>query len=320
MTSLLRARETKMLNSDKRERMLDASGFEEAAKIAEEAGYGELSGMSSRELEKALNDRRAETLDELAAIAPDIRVISAFRAKYDYHNAKVIIKSQAAGADGTALFSDCGRFTLRQLENAVNEDDIRDFPKIFGDAIIEARDTLSRTDNPQLADIILDRAMFAELLSIASETGSAFLYGYVKLLIDAANLGAAVRAARSGRNADFLKNALITGGNVDTDNIIAAAGGENLAALYNAAPLENAALLGQEAIHGGTLTEFERACDNAVIAYLKKSALISFGDAPVIAYLAGQDSELTALRIILTGLKLGISTQTIRERLRDSYV
>ena len=46
------------------------------------------------------------------------------------------------------------------------------------------------------------------------------------------------------------------------------------------------AALGAAAVKGGTMTEFELACDNAVTAYLTGARLVSYGEAPAIAYLA----------------------------------
>ena len=44
-----------------------------------------------------------------------------------------------------------------------------------------------------------------------------------------------------------------------------------------------------------------------------------FGEEAVLAYLAAVETEITAVRMILTGKLAGIAPQTIRERLRDLY-
>lgn len=54
-------------------------------------------------------------------------------------------------------------------------------------------------------------------------------------------------------------------------------------------------------------------------AYLTGARLVAYGEAPVIAYLAAVEGEVTALRMILTGLLAGLPAETIRERLRDLY-
>ena len=67
------------------------------------------------------------------------------------------------------------------------------------------------------------------------------------------------------------------------------------------------------------MTKFELACDNAVTAYLIGARMVSFGEEPVIAYLAALEGEITTVRMILTGRLSGIAPDVIRERLRDLY-
>ena len=52
---------------------------------------------------------------------------------------------------------------------------------------------------------------------------------------------------------------------------------------------------------------------------LGDAKLVAYGEEPVVAYLAAVESEITAVRMILTGRLAGIDPQTIRERLRDLY-
>ena len=51
-----------------------------------------------------------------------------------------------------------------------------------------------------------------------------------------------------------------------------------------------------------------------------KARRIPFGVEVVIGYVAACEAELTNLRIILTGRMAGLKADTIRERLRESYV
>jgi V/A-type H+-transporting ATPase subunit C len=167
----------------------------------------------------------------------------------------------------------------------------------------------------------LDKAYFSELSAMAKATGSDYLMGYVKLSIDSANLRAAVRAARMERGADFLGQVLVPGGNV-SEKAVAGANAAGLTALFGSGPLAEAAELGATltAAGSGHLTAFERLCDNAVMGYLEKSRRIPFGEEVPIGYLYAKESELTAIRIIMAGRLAGLETDTIRERLRESYV
>lgn len=320
LSAMLRAREAKMLTREKAERMIDAPSFDDAAKMLTDCGYKDMSGFSAREVEAALAEHRAEIFAELARLSPDSEPIEVFRMRYDYHNAKIVIKTEADGRDRSDLMSSSGRVRPEELKRCFAEEKYLGLPPVLADAMVEAKSALARTQNPQLADFILDRAYFAELLAASENLGSSFLRGYAQTLIDAANLRSAVRTMRMNKDADFLKTALVTGGGIDIGRILAAFGsGDTLAAMYATTLLGNAAALGAAAIKGGAMTEFELACDNAVTAYLTGARLVSYGEAPVIAYLAAVEGEVTALRMILTGMLAGLPSDKIRERLRDLY-
>lgn len=320
LTALLRAREARMLTRDKAERMLEAPSFDEAAKLLTDCGYKDMSGMNAKEVDKTLNERRAAEFAELARMAPNALLVDVFRMKYDYHNAKTIIKSEAEGIERPDLMSDSGRLSPQTLTEAFREEKYLGIPTLLADAMITAKNTLARSGNPQQADFILDRAYFEELLRDAEKLDSKFLSGYARTMIDSANLRSAVRTLRMHKDADFLRTALIPGGSVSPERLVmSSVSGEGLAVLFASTILETAASLGAAAASGGTMTKFELECDNAVTAYLTNARLIAFGEEPVIAYLAALEGEITTIRMILTGRLAGIAPDVIRERLRDLY-
>ena len=319
LSAMLRAREPRLLNAERAGRMLDAASFEEAAKLLTDCGYPDLSQAKAGEIEAALTQRREQILDELVQLSPERAIADLFRIKYDTHNAKVLLKSEAMGTDGAALYSRSGRIAPEKLQELWHEGRLSELPPRFGKALQEAGSSLARTANPQLSDFVLDRAMFEEMEAAAKETENPFLCSYVRLLIDSANLKSLVRTARMHKDADFLKEVLLPGGSVDADRLSAAGDGEGLTALFAHSPLEQAAARGAEALDGGSLTAFERACDNGVTSFLRSAKLVSYGPEAVAAYLAAVESEITAVRMILTGKLSGIAPETIRERLREFY-
>ncbi len=319
VSAMLRAREPKLLSMEKAERMLDAASYEDAAKILTDCGYPDLSQMKADEVEQTLAERRSAIFDELGKLCPDRELVDLFKLKYDYHNAKAIIKAEAMGTDCRRLLSDAGRIPGQKLLEIYNEDKRILLPEKLADAMRDAKATLARTANPQLSDFVLDRAYFGEVRAMADKVGSPFLKGYAQILVDTANLKSAVRTLRMGKNQDFLAAVLIEGGNVGTQRITAAGDKDSLAALYGRSRLEKAASLGADALAGGSMTEFERACDNAVNAYLRDAKLVPYGCEPVAAYLAAVEGEIQAVRMILTGRLAGVRPQVIRERLRDLY-
>lgn len=319
LSAMLRARESKMLDRERIDRMLSALNFAEAARLLTDVGYEDMSYADAKGVDALLSERRKAIFDEIGRMAPKSELVDAFRLKYDYHNAKVIIKAESAGVSGEYLLSACGRVEGAVLLQAYEEDDFRSLPAALGRAMQEAKATLARTGNPQLADIELDRAYFAEMTDMAEETGSAFLKNYVRLLIDSANLRTAVRVIRMGRGQDFMMSALISGGGADPGRIADAAlsGGEALASAVTDPYLQQAVSLGAEAMKGGPVTAFELACDNCVSAFLSSAKMVPFGSEAVVEYLALVEAEITAIRMILTERLAGIEPDVTRERLRD---
>ena len=319
ISSLLRAREPRMLSRDKAERMLDAPGFEDAAKMLTESGYEDMSQMTVKQIETALSERRAAVFHELETLVPDTAALDLFRLKYDYHNAKVLIKSEAMHRNDASLLSNSGRIAPDVMQKRFQEDRLRDLPGELGSASEEGRALLNRSANPQLSDFLLDKAYFREMNALAEALDSDFARGYVALLADSTNLRSAVRILRMGKDIGYLREALVSGGSVSEERLIQGISGEGLASVFAGSALSKAAQLGADAVSGGTLTAFELACDNAVAGYLADAKLCSFGEESVIAYLAGTENELTAVRMILTGRLSGLPSDTIRERLRDLY-
>ena len=319
LSAMLRAREPKLLNTEKSSRMLDSRSFEECAKMLTDCGYADMSQMNAGEIDAALRERRSEIFAEIEHLCPQKELADVFRMKYDYHNAKAIIKAEAMGLDAKNILSDCGRMDGAKFLSLYNDGRYSELPGKLRDTVPEAKSILARTNNPQLSDILLDKAYFAEISEAAESTKCDFLKGYAKVLIDSANLKSAVRVMRMGKSAVLTDSVLVDGGNVGTDRIKKAGDKESLSAAFSGTVLENAAHLGGEALSGGSLTSFERECDNAVNRYLGTAKRVSYGPEAVAAYLAAVENEITAVRMILTGKLAGIGSQALRERLRDLY-
>lgn len=321
LSTRVKAMENRLLDRDRMERMLEAPSLEDAAKVLLECGYAEMPQVGAQALEQVLAAQRQTTFDELSSAAPDRNIIDVFKVKHDYHNAKTILKAEAKELDPTPMLVDIGRVSSAKMLDGVRTNDLHGLPDILQNAIIQAREVLAATGDPQLADFVLDRAYFEDMFHIARESGSAFLQGYVSMNVDVANLRSVVRTLRMGKGVDFLKGVLFDGGTIKADRILTAVAADaSLEDLYTTSSLKAAAEAGTAAVGGGSLTLFEKLTDDAVTAYLAGAKYVPFGEAPVIAYLAAKENELTAVRIIFSGRMAGLDTDTIRERLRESYV
>lgn len=323
ISARIRCLETKLLTRERMERMLDARSNEEAAKVLSECGYEGLEPLTAANLERSLAAAREETFAELAEASPIPQLVDVFRVKYDYHNAKTLIKCAATGQSADRLLIDAGRVPAADMKAALQTDALAEadgIPEALRSAIQTASDKLAATGDPQLCDFALDSAYYGELSAMAKESKSKFLQGYVHLMIDAANLKSAVRVLRMDKDMEFMKGVLVEGGDASPEKIAAAAlAGTPLEEVFPAA-LQEAAVMGNGTAKGGRQTAFEKACDNALNTYLRQTQMTPFGDSVVVSYAAARENEITAARIILSGRLAGVPADAIRERLRDAYV
>lgn len=320
ISARVRVLETRLLTAERMERMIDAKDVNDAAKVLGECGYPELPEVTNSALDAMLAQAQAVLFEDMGKAVGNDALIDVFRCKYDYHNAKTLVKAEALKLDQDRLLLGGGRYDPAALAEDYRQEDLRAYADTFREAIGHAREVLGSSGDPQQADIILDRAYFEELTALAGASGSKFLEGYVTALIDGANLRAAVRAARLSKGGEFLRSVLVEGGSVPPGDIARVKGTELGRVFRNtafAAAAEAGAALAVP--NGGALTDFERLCDDAVMDYLAKARMIPFGEQPVVAYLYAREAEATAIRIILTGRMAGIDGATIRQRLRRAY-
>ncbi len=304
-----------MLSSAKLERMLAESSFADACRIAAESGYEDMSGMTVAEINASLAAFRARELAEIAGLSPDLAILDLFRMKYGYHNAKVIVKSRGDTEKDADLLSDASRYAPEEILAVYrSESDNGALPEAYAAAIREAKTALARSGNPQIADFILDKAYFSEQLREAKKSGKPFITDFVRLQIDRSNLRSALRTMGMERRAELLDYALIEGGTVSVEEIRGALESkDDLLRLFAPTPFGKAA-------EATGMTQFEKEADNAMRDYVLRSNFVPFGQEVLIEYISALENEITSLRIILTGKRMGIPEAKLRERLRESYV
>ena len=320
LSTRIKAMERGLLSRERIERMLDAPTTEEAVKVLTECGYSEMSEITGSELERVLGEQQRKVMADLSSGAPDKNIVDIFKLRYDYHNAKVLVKAEALGIEQDQLLQGGGRYDAETLATDFRREDMSGYTDFFRRGIARAREILGSTGDPQQADFILDRAYFEEMSAMANNTDSKFLRDYVALSIDVANLRSCVRASRLDKGTDFLNQVLVSGGSVSVRNL-SMARGEELGSLFRLGSLSEAAAEGaaKSAPGSGPLTDFERLCDNALMDFLSDGRRVPFGVEPIVGYLFAREAETTAIRTIVSGRMAGLDGNTIRQRLRRTY-
>lgn len=323
--SRIRAIEKKLLNRDKFDRMVDARSPQEALKVLQEAGYGNPSSDFENiwQYENLLKEEHKKSYNLLRKIAPEPEIFDLFLLSNDYHNIKVILKAEFSGQKESNILNESGSIPPEKLKAMITDRSFSGMPEIMKKAVEECIDNYGRTSDPQAVDLILDRALYAHMRELSHSSGSRFIKDLVTILTDLANIKIFLRVKNLNKSKAFFQKVLLPGGSIEEKTFInfldIQLDGFIDALRYTVygAALEEGI---KSFIASGSLTEFEKQCDNYVLAYLKKSKYVTFGIEPLIGFLMGKETEIKNARIVMVGKLNNIPGDIIRERLREAYV
>lgn len=324
-TGRIRAREIKLLDTSRLERMLEASSPQEAYKVLTEADYG-FGGDAAGDFhsfETLLSDELKKTFLLLHELAPKIEVVKAFQRRYDFFNIKVLLKAEFQGLETPSILIDAGTYEKDEIIRIIRERDYEELTPVMRDAVLNVYDVFSRTRDPQVIDLLLDKASFSQFASDLLNIDNAFLQGIAKLTVDITNLKMYVRARAINKTTGFLKKILLDGGEIPAELYIENADKpfEVLAEALRETRYRDVVKKGLDMYREkGNVSSLEKLLDNFFMEFLYQAKLITVGVEPFIAYLYAKETEIRNVRIIMTGKINNLPADLIRERLRLGYV
>lgn len=320
----VRAMETQLLERSRIERMVEASDAEEALKVLGETKYAEHFAAldSAHDYETMLGQEAHRFYLEMQQFSPEPELIGLFTCKFDYHNLKVIFKAQAmAEKRDELLFKDLGRIPATTLIRAVEEDDYTSLPPRMRYAAEDLSEALRLELDPQLVDLLLDRAMFAEIFDMLEKLASPILTEHFTSLVDLLNIKTYLRVKRADHTKELLSQALLPFGEIDMSQLVQLA--DPLEVLVDRLAFGCYAQLIDEAIQAyretSTLTRFEKLADDFLLKQITKSKYVTFGPEPFAAFILAKENEIKVVRIIMVGKINRLPAADIRERLRELY-
>lgn len=208
------------------------------------------------------------------------------------------------------------------MVNGLRDGDFGALEPKLAEAAIQARDSLAKLNDPQLVDVIIDRAVLESMSALAKQYKSKFLTRLVDANIDIANIRSFIRIKRIGQDLHFLKEVLAQGGSIPTERYfdLFLKSFDDFFEMLDSTPYGPALSGAYDAVKNkGTLSNFEKLCDNFMVSVLKESRFIPFGIEPVLSYLVAKENESQAIRIVMASKIAGVDPDKITERLRDTY-
>jgi ATP synthase, subunit C len=319
----IRILEKRLLTRNRLERMIEAQTPEEVLKLLGETEYSQDMAdiHGSQDYEIILKRETERVFSIVRNMIKNTGIVDILSLKYDYHNLKVLLKSKITGKDFSSLLMQAGTIDASKFK-AKFESQSNDLPQEIMEAIAEVQKDFEENHNPQRIDIIVDKHYFRNLSRLAKEIDVKVITDYVEGLIDFQNMITLFRVQKQKRDARFLETVIFEGGTISKNKIVASIN-DNTDTILNKFKKEK---LGTYLVKGleafsetKRLSELEKISDNYLMELNKESKYVVFGPEPLFTYLVAKEREINAVRIIMVSKINNISSDKIRERLRETY-
>lgn len=320
-----RVLETKLLDSTKVDRMVEANSADDVIKILGETEYANsISEMKhSLDYETVISMEIENTYKYMREILPEPELVDIFLLKYDIHNLKVLLKSSLLGENNDFLLRDLGTIPVSKIKEILKEKDFRILHPIIIAGLEELFVSFESTPDPQMIDIVLDRCQYSAMYQLAQKSKNKFLQDFIKSQIDMINIRSFLRVKGANLGREYLAKVLLQHGNLEI-NYYEKYLDESLDAFKDSLWTRDFYSVLQEGLESyeknKTLTRFEKLSDDYIFNIAKKGKFVAFGIEPLVGYLMAKENEAKIIRIIMVGKMNNIPNEIIRERLRDVYV
>lgn len=317
----LRSLETKILGREEISRFVDADGADSLMAILPEHGFDTV---RNEEGEIAREDTLTSALKKGFSELSDMGCVSAVRFlqyQYDCNNIKAIIKCNARGISPDEMLLPFGSVSVDAAKDAFLNKNYSAFPPAMAKAIPEAEEAFAATANPQKIDFTIDRACFADMLASAKASEIELAERLAVCKIDIVNIMQTLRIMRMGLKgsaAALADEVYIEGGSFDKRCCVEAIADKEsfVRALFGS----NYYPIAQMVSDNESLGAIEKKLDNVYLDVAKRAKSVPFGAEVAIGYIFALEYEIKNIRILLAGKEAGLSSEVIRERLRDCYV
>ena len=311
----VRALEASLLTDAVIDQLLACKDERQCLQLLEEKGWG--SHETTGDISGILKQEEEKTWAVIRDVAPDLSLFDVLSYSKLYHNLKAAVKVVCTQAPAEKIFYDDCEIPGREMLAMVENKEFSRLPGNMGAAAAEAFEALLQTGDGQLCDIIIDRAALEAIYEAGKSASDDILQTYAESTVAIADIKIAVRCAKTGKTADFMKRAMAECRTVNTGQLMRAAlGGMDAIREY----LSGTAYAGGAEALEESPSAFERWCDNRMIEMIKPQKYNAFSAGPLVAYLIARENEIKTVRIILSGKQNGFPDEAIRERVRAMYV
>lgn len=312
--SRIRMKETKLLSKKDIDRLISQKDYQSVLRTLAELGFGSENSNDNTDI---LTAEQNKLWSLMAELTEDMSVFDVFRLQNDYHNLKVCVKSVYSNADPEPMLVSGGTVDSDDLFEAVKNRDYNDLPAILGETAALSLDTLLKTGDGQLCDVVIDKACLDAVADFASKASDEVIKDYAELFVASANIKIAVRGSKLNKSFEFFTKAIAECTSLDKEVLSRSAvkGFDEICAYLSTTKYKDAVSYIKK-----SMSSFEKWCDDLLINGMKKQKSEPFTVGPLVAYILAKQNEIKAVRLILIAKLNGLDDSKISERIREMYV
>lgn len=321
LNPLIRGRELELLSNETFERMIQTNSVEALGEILKSTIYSPyIYDGYEYDFEQNLLKEQSRLFRWLKESAPEPEIVWIYTMRYTFHNLKALIKADLLNQNFDELYIYDGFYSLEKIKTAIRTGQASGLPTSLLESIQEVREHFEESNSLQGIDIILDRKYLHYQRKIAELIDEPELLKEVISFIDFTNILMVARGIKQKRSRNFMSTVLSSQGSIPKEELLDSVETD----------LEHLTGYLRKTVYGEViepiikentliLSQLERLCDDYLTGFYEVAQTQAFGPLPILALLNAKAIEAKNLRLIITGKRVGLTNEEIRERMRETY-
>jgi len=321
----IRAREARLLDFPELLSIVEAENVEEALKGLSDTDYGE--GLALVKGEEDFDSHLSRQMESIygliSELTHDPELTDLFLLRNDFHNVKVAFKKKCGAPVEDEYYLTPSTVNRGELIEAVETSNLGRLPPLLEGALRRIEIIFGSEKNIQLVETTLDEIYLSHCLYVSQRAKCEFLEKFFSIQIDLTNIRTFIRLKEMGKGRDYLEKLLISGGVLEKDLFLRSFEG-SLESFVDSLRFKDYYEIFKRGVESwrrsGSFAVLEKLFDDYLLNFVKRAKYISFGIEPLIGYMVAKEMEVKNLRTIIVGKFNGLSSEIIKERLRETYI
>ncbi|NCB92202.1 MAG: V-type ATP synthase subunit C [Clostridia bacterium] len=311
----IRALELALFSASSIEQLVACKDYKQCLQFLTEKGWG--GADTPLDGDAILTRESQKTWEMIRELHVDMDAFDVLSYQKLFHNLKAAVKEICTSEVNAHIFFEDCEIGSKEMLRIISQRDYQALPVYMQEAAKEAYETLLRTRDGQLCDVIVDKAALEAISAAGKSSKVEIIKNYAESTVAIADIKIAYRCAKTGKSMDFMRRSLAKCGTLNLELLMKAAtsGVDAVSDYLSQAGYQEAAEAMKE-----SNSAFERWCDNKMVQTIQPQKYNPFTIGPLIAYVLARENEIKTVRIILTCKQNGLSDDSIRERVREMYV